>query len=69
VTRMSGGKPKTYSDYARPAIRLASLMELPSIFVFTHDAMGDGGDGPNSPTHRTPDISASHPTTYHTAPG
>jgi transketolase len=35
-----------FSDYARPAIRLASLMELPSMFVFTHDAMGDGEDGP-----------------------
>jgi transketolase len=35
-----------FSDYARPAIRLASLMELPSTFVFTHDAMGDGEDGP-----------------------
>jgi transketolase len=35
-----------FSDYARPAIRLASLMELPSVFVFTHDAMGDGEDGP-----------------------
>jgi transketolase len=33
-------------DYARPAIRLASLMELPSMFIFTHDAMGDGEDGP-----------------------
>ena len=30
----------------RPAIRLAALMELPAIFVFTHDAMGDGEDGP-----------------------
>src|SRR5262249_45752555 len=35
-----------FSDYERPAIRLASLMEIPSIFVFTHDAMGDGEDGP-----------------------
>jgi transketolase len=35
-----------FSDYARPAIRLASLMELPALFVFTHDAMGDGEDGP-----------------------
>jgi transketolase len=35
-----------FSDYARPAIRLAALMELPTIFVFTHDAMGDGEDGP-----------------------
>ena len=35
-----------FSDYARPAIRLSTLMELPSLFVFTHDAMGDGEDGP-----------------------
>ena len=35
-----------FSDYARPAIRLSALMEIPSIFVFTHDAMGDGEDGP-----------------------
>jgi len=35
-----------FSDYARPAIRLSALMELPTIFVFTHDAMGDGEDGP-----------------------
>jgi transketolase len=35
-----------FSDYARPAIRLAALMELPSVFVFTHEAMGDGEDGP-----------------------
>ena len=35
-----------FSDYARPAIRLAAIMELPTIFVFTHDAMGDGEDGP-----------------------
>jgi len=35
-----------FSDYARPAIRLSAVMELPTIFVFTHDAMGDGEDGP-----------------------
>jgi len=35
-----------FSDYAKPAIRLSALMELPTIFVFTHDAMGDGEDGP-----------------------
>jgi transketolase len=35
-----------FSDYARPAIRLAAIMELPAIFVFSHDAMGDGEDGP-----------------------
>ncbi|SRR5258708_289285 len=35
-----------FSDYARPSIRLSTLMELPTLFVFTHDAMGDGEDGP-----------------------
>jgi transketolase len=35
-----------FSDYAKPAIRLSALMELPTIFIFTHDAMGDGEDGP-----------------------
>jgi transketolase len=35
-----------FSDYARPAMRLSALMELPSIFIFSHDAMGDGEDGP-----------------------
>ena len=35
-----------FSDYARPSIRLSALMELPTLFVFTHDAMGDGEDGP-----------------------
>jgi transketolase len=35
-----------FSDYARPAIRLSAIMELPTIMVFTHDAMGDGEDGP-----------------------
>ncbi len=35
-----------FSDYARPAMRLSALMELPVIFVLTHDAMGDGEDGP-----------------------
>jgi len=35
-----------FSDYARPAIRLSALMELPTLLVFTHEAMGDGEDGP-----------------------
>ncbi|MFO1475576.1 MAG: transketolase [Verrucomicrobiota bacterium] len=35
-----------FSDYARPAIRMSALMELPTLFVFTHDALGDGEDGP-----------------------
>ena len=44
--RAFGGTFFIFSDYARPAIRLAALMELPAIYVFTHDAMGDGEDGP-----------------------
>jgi transketolase len=35
-----------FSDYARPAIRLSALMEIPTLMVFSHDAMGDGEDGP-----------------------
>jgi transketolase len=35
-----------FSDYARPAIRLSALMEISTLFIFTHDAMGDGEDGP-----------------------
>jgi transketolase len=36
----------TFSDYARPAIRLAALMEIPVIYIFTHDSIGLGEDGP-----------------------
>ncbi len=35
-----------FSDYARPALRLAALMQTPSTFVFTHDSIGLGEDGP-----------------------
>src|SRR4029077_13076632 len=35
-----------FSDYARPAIRLSALMEVPTIFVFTHEARDNGEDGP-----------------------
>ncbi len=44
--RAFGSTFAIFSDYARPAIRLSALMELPTIFIFTHDAMGDGEDGP-----------------------
>lgn len=36
----------TFSDYMRPAIRLAALMEIQSLFIFTHDSIGLGEDGP-----------------------
>jgi transketolase len=35
-----------FSDYAKPALRIAALMEAPSLFVFTHDSVGVGEDGP-----------------------
>src|SRR6267143_2607723 len=35
-----------FSDYSRPAIRLGALMELPVIYIFTHDSIGVGEDGP-----------------------
>ncbi len=44
--RPFGGTFFNFSDYMRPAIRLAALMEIPSILVFTHDSIGLGEDGP-----------------------
>jgi transketolase len=44
--RAFGGTFFNFSDYMRPSIRLASLMELPTIYVFTHDSIGLGEDGP-----------------------
>jgi transketolase len=35
-----------FIDYARPAIRLSALMELPTLFIYSHDSLGDGEDGP-----------------------
>jgi transketolase len=44
--RAFGSSFLIFSDYARPAIRLSALMELPVIYVFTHDSIGVGEDGP-----------------------
>ena len=44
--RPFGGTFFVFSDYMRPAIRLAALMKLPVVFVFTHDSIGLGEDGP-----------------------
>jgi transketolase len=41
-----GGTFLVFSDYMRPAVRLAALMKAPSIFVWTHDSVGVGEDGP-----------------------
>jgi transketolase len=45
-TRPYGGTFLVFSDYMRPAVRLASLMQLPVTFVWTHDSVGLGEDGP-----------------------
>ncbi len=45
-TRAYGGTFLVFSDYMRPSVRLAALMEIPSIFVWTHDSIGVGEDGP-----------------------
>ena len=45
-TRSYGGTFLIFSDYMRPAVRLAALMKVPSIFVWTHDSIALGEDGP-----------------------
>ncbi|HEY3244775.1 MAG TPA: transketolase C-terminal domain-containing protein, partial [Phycisphaerae bacterium] len=48
-----------FSDYARPAIRLSSIMELPVIHIFTHDSIGVGEDGPtHQPVEHLPSLRA-----------
>ena len=46
LTRAYGGTFLIFSDYMRPAVRLAALMKVPSIFVWTHDSIALGEDGP-----------------------
>ena len=46
LTRPYGGTFLTFSDYMRPAVRLAALMRLPATYVWTHDSIGLGEDGP-----------------------
>ncbi|MEJ1155351.1 transketolase [Microbacterium marmarense] len=45
-TRAFGGTFLIFSDYMRPAVRLAALMNIPSVFVWTHDSVALGEDGP-----------------------
>jgi transketolase len=48
-----------FSDYARPAIRLSAIMEIPTIHVFTHDSIGVGEDGPtHQPIEQLPSLRA-----------
>jgi len=60
----------TFSDYCKPAMRLAALMKIRSLFVFTHDSIGLGEDGPtHQPVEQlmmlraVPDLTASVPPT------
>jgi transketolase len=46
LTKAFAGTFAVFSDYMRPAVRLAALMKLPSTFVWTHDSIGLGEDGP-----------------------
>ncbi len=46
LLRAYGGTFLVFSDYMRPAIRVAALSKYPTIFVFTHDSIGVGEDGP-----------------------
>ena len=46
LTRIFGGTFLQFADYMRPAVRLAALMEIPAIYVWTHDSIGLGEDGP-----------------------
>lgn len=46
LTRTFGGTFAVFSDYMRPAVRLAALMDIPTTFVWTHDSIGLGEDGP-----------------------
>ena len=45
-TRVYGGTFLIFSDYMRPPVRLAALMQIPTIYVWTHDSIGLGEDGP-----------------------
>ena len=45
-TRVYGGTFLVFSDYMRPPVRLAAMMHQPTIYVWTHDSIGLGGDGP-----------------------
>ena len=46
LTRPYGGTFLVFSDYMRPAVRLAALMQLPATYIWTHDSIGLGEDGP-----------------------
>jgi len=62
--RPYGGTFMCFTDYARPSMRLAALMKVPTVFVMTHDSIGLGEDGPTHQPVEHLAISRSTPNTY-----
>nr|WP_272903411.1 MULTISPECIES: transketolase [unclassified Sulfitobacter] len=62
--RPYGGTFMCFTDYARPAMRLAALMQVPTVFVMTHDSIGLGEDGPTHQPVEHLAISRATPNTY-----
>ena len=62
--RPYGGTFMCFTDYARPAMRLAALMKIPTTFVMTHDSIGLGEDGPTHQPVEHLAISRATPNTY-----
>jgi len=62
--RAYGGTFMCFTDYARPAMRLAALMQIPTVFVMTHDSIGLGEDGPTHQPVEHLAISRATPNTY-----
>lgn len=62
--RPYGGTFFCFTDYARPAMRLAALMKIPSVFVMTHDSIGVGEDGPTHQPVEHLAICRATPNTY-----
>ncbi|SFQ95742.1 transketolase [Poseidonocella sedimentorum] len=62
--RPYGGTFMVFTDYARPAMRLAALMGIPTTFVMTHDSIGVGEDGPTHQPVEHLAISRATPNTY-----
>src|SRR5438445_3909675 len=57
--RPYGGTFFNFSDYMRPPIRLAAIMEIPVIYIYTHDSIGVGEDGPtHQPIEQLPSLRA-----------
>ena len=62
--RPYGGTFMCFTDYARPAMRLSALMQVPTVYVMTHDSIGLGEDGPTHQPVEHLAISRSTPNTY-----